>query len=394
MADCKRKSHPERGVYRSLSPAARQSPVVFDGRYIQDRYHGIGRYAFHLLLQIAQQLPAQRFIVLRDHSLTESRFDWSALESLPNVRIHPVEAPPFSVSEQLTLPFLQSLRGRGTYYTPYFALPWLLHAASLVTVHDCIFEHDSRYMPRRWARLYYRLLMAASMWRARVVFVPSRATARDVRRFYRVPARKLVVTPEAADASFRLIENSDSLREVQKRYDLPERFVLAVGARRPHKNFGMLVRAVSSLETANLVFVGNADERFVDEAAQEAATLDGRVRFLGAVPEDDLPALYNLATLLACPSIIEGFGLPLLEAMSCGTPVVCSNIPVFQEVAGESVIYAAPHDETAWTDMLGTVLSTPALQLKLRDRGLKCASRFTWEQTARTLLPLYEKLFS
>jgi glycosyltransferase involved in cell wall biosynthesis len=378
------------------SHLSRSHPVtiVFDGRYIQDQYHGIGRYAFQLLMQLARLLPAHRFVVLRDLSLAESRFDWAALEALPNVCMQGIAAPTFSVKEQLVIPFLSRLRGHAIYYTPYFALPWLLHAPSFVTVHDCIFEHNARYMPRRWERAYYKLLMRASMWRARVVFVPSRATARDVRHFYGVPAHKLVVTPEAADPGFRPVEDSDSTRKVRKRYGLPDSFVLAVGARRPHKNFGMLVRAVSRLENAELVFVGNADKRFTDDAANEAANAGSRVHFLGAVPEADLPLLYNLATVVACPSLIEGFGLPLLEAMSCGTPVVCSDIPVFREVAGDSVIYADPHNEAAWAQALNEVLRSAGMRSKLRDAGLKRASQFTWEQTARALVPLYARLSS
>jgi glycosyltransferase involved in cell wall biosynthesis len=381
-------------AYRSDFSRSHPAAIVFDGRYIQDQYHGIGRYAFQLLLQLARLLPTHRFVVLRDLSLAESRFDWAALEALPNVFVQGIAAPTFSLKEQIAIPFLSRLRGHAVYYTPYFALPWLLHAPSLVTVHDCIFEHNARYMPHRWERVYYKILMRASMWRARVVFVPSRATARDVRHFYGVPARKLVVTPEAADAGFRPMEESDTTRQVRERYGLPDRFVLAVGARRPHKNVGMLVRAVLKLKNAELVFVGNADKRFTDDAANEAAKAGSRVHFLGSVPEADLPVLYNLATVVACPSLIEGFGLPLLEAMSCGTPVVCSDIPVFREVAGDSVIYADPHNEAAWAQALDDVLSRPELRAKLREAGLKRASEFTWEQTARALMPLYDRLFS
>jgi glycosyltransferase involved in cell wall biosynthesis len=188
------------------------------------------------------------------------------------------------------------------------------------------------------------------------------------------------------------MEDSDTTREVRERYGLPDSFVLAVGARRPHKNFRMLVRAVSRLENAELVFVGNADKRFTDDAANETARAGSRVRFLGAVPEADLPILYNLATVVACPSLIEGFGLPLLEAMSCGTPVVCSDIPVFREVAGDAVIYVDPRNEAAWARALNDVLGKAELRAKLRESGLQRASQFTWERAARALVPLHARL--
>jgi glycosyltransferase involved in cell wall biosynthesis len=156
----------------------------------------------------------------------------------------------------------------------------------------------------------------------------------------------------------------------------------------------MLTRAVAKLDAVKLVFVGNADERFADEAMAEALMLGAPVLFLGAVPEVDLPSLYSLATVVACPSMKEGFGLPLLEAMSCGTPVVCSDIPVFREVAGDAALYADPRDEAAWTRLLGDVLASPALESNLRNAGLARAAAFTWHRTAHSLLPLYRKLFS
>lgn len=377
---------------RAELTAAPQPAVVFDGRYINDRYHGIGRYAFHLLGELATQLPAQRFTVLRDTSLADTRFDWRGLLELGNIDVQEVAAAPFSLKEQASLARLPDLRRCNLYHTPYFALPWLLSAPAVVTVHDCIFELDARYMPRRWARFYYGLLMARSLSRSRAVFVPSEATAHDVRRFYKVPTHKLIVTPEAADATFRPIADSALLAEVRARYDLPGSFVLAVGARRPHKNFGMLVRAVSGIPDANLVFAGNADERFTDEAALEARALGRQVRFLGTVPEADLPALYNLAMAFACPSLVEGFGLPVLEAMACGTPVVCSDIEVFREVAGRAALIASPKSVGDWTAALDRVLTNGDLRAALSRLGTDRASLFTWRRTAEAVLPFYSSL--
>jgi glycosyltransferase involved in cell wall biosynthesis len=374
-------------------PAAEPS-VVFDGRYIQDRYHGIGRYAYHLLRQLGEMAPGVRFSVLRDPHLPDTRFDWPALAALPNLAIHEVDATPFSAKEQLNVPgALATLKG-AVYHSPYFPLPWLMppRTKALVTVHDCIFEHDARYMPRRWARLYYRLLMAASVRRSRVVFVPSKATADDVKRFYRVPACRMVITPEAADPSFRPVSDCAELDRVRQKYNLPGRFVLAVGARRPHKNFGRLVEAMAGGGQGQLVFAGDADERFPDEAAAAARGLGDRVRFLGRVPEADLPVLYNLATVFACPSLIEGFGLPVLEAMACGTPVVCSDISVFREVAAGAATLVPPEDIPAWTSALSRILTGEELQATLRQAGIDRAAQFNWRRAALPVLSVYGKL--
>jgi alpha-1,3-rhamnosyl/mannosyltransferase len=250
-------------------------------------------------------------------------------------------------------------------------------------------------MPKRWARLYYSLLMRYSLKRAKRVFVPSRATARDLLRFYRVPARKLSITTEAADDSFRPINDQELLKKVRAAYGLPHRFILAVGARRPHKNFVRLVEAVARLrevEGAMLVLVGEADERFNDAAAEAAKRLDLPVRFLGKVPERDLPVLYNLATVFACPSLIEGFGLPVLEAMACGTPVVCSAIPVFRETAGDAAMQIAPDSTSDWATALERILSQPSLRTHLSDAGRRRAAQFSWGRSADAVLSAYSEL--
>ncbi|HUP27503.1 MAG TPA: glycosyltransferase family 1 protein, partial [Chloroflexia bacterium] len=354
------------------------SSVLFDGRYINDRYHGIGRYAFHLLLELAQALPSASFTVLRDPVLPDTRFAWEELTALNNVALRDVSAPPFSAREQAVVS-REAARSRARlYHTPYFALPWAIPRPSVVTVHDCIFEHDPRYMPRRWGRAYYRLLMNASLRRARFVVVPSRATAADLRHFYGLDSRKIVVTPEAAGGTFRPISDEGALEGARRRYGLDKPFVLAVGARRPHKNFGILARAFAELHAPNaeLVFVGEADARFPDDSSLTAGVAQGRVRFLGKVPEDDLPLLYNLATLFASPSLIEGFGLPVLEAMSCGTPVICSDIPVFREVTADAALLVEPKQTSAWAAAIARALQDEDMRPGLRDAGLRRAATF------------------
>lgn len=369
--------------------------IVFDGRYIQDRYHGIGRYAYFVLREVALRAPGVRVLALRDPGLQNTRFDWSELSRLPNVSIHDLAAPAFGSREQLVVPRTLSRHRGATYHTPYFALPWLAPSQSLVTVHDCIFEHDPRYMPKRWARLYYSLLMRYSLGRAKRVFVPSRATARDLLRFYRVPASKLATTTEAADDSFRPIHDHELLSKVRAVYGLPHGFILAVGARRPHKNFARLVEAVAQLRDtagATLVLVGEADERFNDDTAEAAKRFNVPVRFLGKVPERDLPVLYNLATVFACPSLIEGFGLPVLEAMACGTPVVCSAIPVFRETAGDAAMQVPPKSNSEWASVLERVLSDDTLRTHLSDAGRRRASQFSWSRGAEAVVRAYTEL--
>jgi glycosyltransferase involved in cell wall biosynthesis len=152
------------------------------------------------------------------------------------------------------------------------------------------------------------------------------------------------------------------------------------------------VEGVEGVDAAHIVFVGDADERFHDDTREAARVLGSRAHFVGKVAEDELPALYNLATVVACPSLIEGFGLPVLEAMACGTPVVCSDIPVFREVASHAALYAPPDNLAAWTEALSKMLGSPAVRANYRRWGLERSHRFSWRAASEALLPAYSQL--
>jgi alpha-1,3-rhamnosyl/mannosyltransferase len=188
-----------------------------------------------------------------------------------------------------------------------------------------------------------------------------------------------------------------TLEAVRRKYGLPEYFVLYLGSNKPHKNLGRLVEAWaqfrnSKFEIRSLVVAGHWDSRYPQ--AQQKATelgLGEAVRFLGDVSEADLPALYNLATVFAFPSLYEGFGLPPLEAMACGTPVVCANTSSLPEVVGDAALLFDPLDVPALAAALAQALSDADLRTALHARGLARARLFSWERTARETLAVYRQ---
>jgi glycosyltransferase involved in cell wall biosynthesis len=368
--------------------------IAFDARYVNDRYHGIGRYAFRLLEALVAAAPARTFIVFRGRE-EDSRFDWGALSARPNVELWDGPWPLYWPQEQLQWPALLRRSRADLFYSPYFVAPLLVTDAcpAIVTVHDLIFDRYPAYMPRRWARPYYRLLMALSVRRARRVVAVSRATAADLTHYYRTPPDKVAVVLEGVDPSFATA-GEDQLAAIRQRYDLKRSFVLTVGARRPHKNQARLVRAFARIPNGgcDLVFAGPADDRFPDEArrAVEDTGLNGKVRFLDWVPESDLPGLYALADLVALPSLVEGFGLPALEAMACGTPVLAANASSLPEVVGGAGVLVDPYDEEAMAAALGELLADRALRHRLARAGLARAATFTWQQAARRTLEIFE----
>ena len=184
---------------------------------------------------------------------------------------------------------------------------------------------------------------------------------------------------------------------IRRKYKLPARFILYVGTLEPRKNLNTLLEAYAvlrhSLPEVGLVIAGGKGWLYESFFARlRTLDLEPHVTLTGFVPEADLPALINCAEVFAYPSVFEGFGLPPLEAMACGMPVVVSNASSLPEVVGEAGLSLAPRDISAWVEALSGVLLNPALRADLRARGLQRAAQFTWQAAARQTLALYQDL--
>lgn len=370
--------------------------IGFDARYVSDRYHGIGRYAFRLLEALAEAAPQRTFVVFRGRA-PETRFDWDRLSGRDNVIVTAGPWPLYWPQEQLQWPWLLRRLRVNCFHSPYVVAPLLAGAPVIITVHDLIFDRYPAYMPQAHARPYYRLLMTLSARKAARVVAVSEATAADLHRFYDIASAKVTVAGEAADPTMRRLDDQDALRRLRRAYDLQRPFLLVVGARRPHKNLARLVKAFARVSPDlphDLVFVGNADERFSDDARETTRQLglNGRVRFVGWVPEADLPGLYTLADAVAVPSLIEGFGLPALEAMACGAPLLAHNDSSLPEVVGQGGLLVDATDTEELAAGLRRLLQDDALRRRLAAAGRERAESFSWTAVARQFLSIYDSL--
>ena len=364
--------------------------IGFDARFVDDRYHGVGRFAHQTLEALTRLYPADRFVVLHNPHRPSARLDLASLLGRPNVEAREVPHDLYAPLEQPLLALALARARLDVHFVPYFPAPLLAPVRIVVTVHDLILDHEPRYQSGRWVRYYYRPMMLLAPRRSARVVAVSEATARDLHALYRVPAEKISVVPEAADPRFRPITDAATLAATRERYRLPEAYVLAVGVRRPHKNLARLVEAFALARAEiphSLVLAGEAHARYPDDVPATVARLGlaDRVRELGHVPDADLPALYTLADLYAIPSLDEGFGLPALEAMACGTPVVAANASSLPEVVGEAGLLADPHDPADLARAIVRAVADRELNARLRRLGLARAAEFDWSATGRRL---------
>jgi len=283
-------------------------------------------------------------------------------------------------------------------HSPDFIPPAFGYGRSVITVHDLTFLYYPRFLTAE-SRRYYNDQIEWAVERADHILADSDATKVDLVSVLGTPSEKITVIHLAADPSFHPVPETEA-RETAERYDLTPGFLLFVGTLEPRKNIPGLLHAYRILRDQNvtaepLVLVGGKgwlyDEIFerVDRLA-----LSEQVRFLDRVPDADLPGLYTAAKVLALPSFYEGFGLPALEAMSCGTPVVVADRASLPEVVGDAGILVDPEDPDGIAGGLARLLSDPALHARMRELGLARASTFSWERVAQETLGVYREVLS
>lgn len=275
------------------------------------------------------------------------------------------------------------------FFGPNFLKPAYCPVPSVIVVHDLVHRvHPEVHTPAY--RAYLKTFLPRSVRTADHVITVSESTKHDLQRFYDIGDTRVSVAPPAADERFHPRTLSDGERDqLRSKYDLPEEFVLFVGNIEPRKNLSTLVQAIAQLPEANQLPVVVVGQKHVPapefESATDAAESDKLVYRPGYVPDDDLPLLYNLASVFVYPSLYEGFGIPPLEAMQSGTPVVTSDRSSLPEVVGDAGMTVDPTDASAIADAVETLLTDADLAATYRKCGLKRADQFSWETTARTV---------
>ena len=294
--------------------------------------------------------------------------------------------------EQVAWPWLAARNQIDLLHSMAFVTPWLSRRPAVVTVFDLSFMHFPEAFPaaQRW---YLSSQTARSVQRARRVITISESGRQDVHRFFGVPLAQIDVVYPGVDAIYRPLSPAD-VAAFRERQDLADRFILHVGTLQPRKNIPTLIEAFAQAAPPDvlLVLVGGKGWLFDDIFSRvQTLGLQERVRFTGYVPDEDLPLWYNAASVLAFPSLYEGFGMPVVEAMACGTPVIAANGSSLPEVVGEAGLLFDPQNVSELADRLTAVLHNPNLAATMRTKGLIQAQQFSWEKAGRETAVVYQK---
>ncbi|MGC8878430.1 MAG: glycosyltransferase family 4 protein [Anaerolineae bacterium] len=351
---------------------------------------GINAYIFHLLRAIGElELPHHFTVFLGERGFREKNLDlhythWPTHH--PGVRI---------VWEQLVLPELLRRAGVEVLHAMAFVIPLMAGCPSVVTIYDLSFlRYPHAFRPfNRW---YLSCFTPLSARRARRVIAISESTRQDVIRYLHVAPERVDVIHCGVAPSFQPLPASEVERFRRER-QLSDPFILFVGTLEPRKNVGLLVRAYArwrarDAQAPKLVIAG-AKGWYFETIFHTVASLglDDSVLFPGYISAEDLPLWYNAAGLFVYPSLFEGFGLPVLEAMACGTPVICSNTSSLPEVAGDAAVLVAPDDEIGLAEAMCAVWESSALRYTMIERGLARARELTWTRVAAQTVQAYQR---
>jgi glycosyltransferase involved in cell wall biosynthesis len=367
--------------------------IAYDATSIPRLMAGAGVYTDNLLRALAHVDGENEYVVF---ARTDA-FDGLKRER-PSLRVLRVGARSRAtrlVWEQLVLPAQLRAQSIDVVHSPHHTSPLVGGSKRVVTFHDITFFILPERYPRR-RRLYFQAVSWASAKAATMLICPSLAVRDDIVRILHTPPEKVRPIAEAAAPAFRVIDDPAPMAQVRHKYLLPERFILSVGSLEPGKNRTTLLNAFAELRRRgvehSLVVTGQRAWKYgADFHLAEELGLKGQVIFTGYVPPEEMPALYNAADLFAFPSLYEGFGLPVLEAMACGVPVATSNVSSLPEVAGDAALLIDPRDTTALCDAMERILKDTDLRATLRERGLERASAFSWEKAARETIAVYEE---
>lgn len=238
--------------------------------------------------------------------------------------------------------------------------------------------------------LWWRLQYKSVCRRAALFLAISEFTKRELTEILNIPPERIFVVPMACSEGLNRVEDADALAAVGKRYELPEKYVLFVGNNNPRKNLERTIQAFDRMKERSglphqLIIAGEQGWKFDRERALEGVGHRAEVRFIGFVPDEDMPALYSGAELFVFPTLYEGFGIPVLEAQRCGVPVVTSNVSALPETAGAGAEYADPYDAESIADAMRRVLEDKNLAAGLVEKGYENEKRFSWERSAEKL---------
>lgn len=370
--------------------------IAIDAHSVGTRLGGNESYATNLIEALAEIDQVNQYTIFVTRREARERFSnrWPNFQVRATLPHTPFVRIPLTLSAELR-------RNRVDVLHVQFTSPPFSPCPVVVSIHDLSFEHLPQTFKRR-SRMQLRMTVRRSARNAAQIIALSEYARTDLINTYHLRPERVSVVPLAAPAAFAPVRDDNELQRVRQTYGIERDYILSVGSIQPRKNLRRLIEAYSLLrgkqtegKLPQLVLVGK-NAWLYDETLRSLKdrNVDTSIILTGYVPESDLPALYSGAVCFVYPSYFEGFGLPPLEAMKCGAPVIVGNKTSLPEVVGDAALMIDPFDVNAIAAAIKRVIADSDFRAELRVKGLERAKQFDWKETARQTLEVYERAYS
>lgn len=369
--------------------------IGIDCRMYGPKHTGIGRYVQNLVENLLDLDKQNNYVLFFNKNNFEELENLKLNNSLKQVKFKIVDIPHYSLREQIFFPGIIRREKVDVMHFPHFNVPVFYKGKYVLTIHDLI-KHLSKGPSTTthnkmvyWLKyLGYKIVFKQAVKRAEKIITPSSFVKNEVVKEYKIDPGKISFTYEGVDS--KISKEKNNLKTLEK-YNIKKPYLLYVGNVYPHKNIENLIKAVKIVQKRLVVVCARNvfRDRLNNFIVQNKA--DDLVNFTGYVSNDELAFLYQEAEAFVFPTLSEGFGLPGLEAMSLGCPVVCSGIPVLKEVYKNAAVYFNPLDPKDMAEKIKSVISDNKLQLKLKDQGFELVKEYSWQKTAKETLEVYKE---
>jgi glycosyltransferase involved in cell wall biosynthesis len=371
--------------------------IAVDGLSAKSLYHGMGIYTFNLLKELAPIAHEHNILIYNNSNIFFNISKENNNVEIRNITKHRY----FRIAwEYTSLPISLKREKVDIFWGPSNFLPPIKPCKFIVTIHDVSsFTYAESYPLAR--RYYYQWLILNAIRKADLLITVSESTKSDLIKLFHVPVHKIRVIYNGVNENLRPIRIQTELDKIKQKYNLPDEYIFSLGVLEPKKNIERLILAYielkkSHIDLPKLVVGGSRKYGWKNSRVFQLIKthkLEQEVLFTDFIPYDDLPAVYSLARAFIFPSIYEGFGLPAVEAMACGTPVITSNVSSLPEIAGGAAILVNPFNVDEIANAILDVLKNDSKRTEMIDKGFENVKRFDWEKSANEILEITEDLY-
>jgi glycosyltransferase involved in cell wall biosynthesis len=357
--------------------------VMIDARMVNEHLHGIGRYTYEIINNVSKEKDVHLKLLVNDLEMSKKIFN-----GINNIEFIKMKSKFLSLTEQIELPLIvNKYKKDALFHSPSFVSSPFIKCKMIMTIHDLNHLRFPQYYSK-FHKYYYKYIVKTSALKCEKILTVSNFSKSEIVEWLKCDKNKVVVTYNGVDDKFKVIDDKDELDRVKQKYNLPDKFVLYIGNLKPHKNVETLVKAMKDVDNdARLIINGKPNESLTK--IMNELDLSNRIQFIGYVEDDDLPIMYNLAKIFVFPSLYEGFGLPPLEAMKCGCPVIVPDSTAFPEVVGDAAIKIKNISVVKLTESINEALKNKKDYFQIIKKGIIQTQKFNWKYECEKIHKLY-----